>query len=309
MEIMFADVIKQLRQERGISQEVLANEFGITVQAVSKWENKLSCPDISLLPLIAGYFGISIDYLLTGMEHEPQAKTKVPDVELPSITRSDEPKPGYINIKSDFYTYDPDDNALYIARIYRGCVVGLDEYDETEPFAVSLPDGVTELHIYGNTTIEGNVNANVTVHGDLICGNVAGDVQVVGGNVNCGDVGGNVTSDIDVNCGDVSGNVTCDGDVSCGDVEGNVSSDGDVNCGDIGGSLSVTGGSVSCGDVEGNVSADGDVDCGDVEGNISVNSGNVDCGDVEGDVSVQNGSVSCGDVEGNIYADSVQCND
>lgn len=294
MEIMFADVIKQLRQERGISQEVLANEFGITVQAVSKWENKLSCPDISLLPLIAGYFGVSIDYLLTGVEHEPQAKTKVPDVELSSITQSDEQKPGYINIKIDFYTYDPDDNALYIARIYRGNVIGLDEYDETKPFAVSLPDGVTDLRVYGNTTVEGNVNANVSVHGDLSCVDIGGSVQVARGDVDCGDIG---------SCLSVS-----NGCVSCGDVGGSVQvARGDVDCGDIGGSLSVTGGSVSCDDVEGDVSVDGDVSCSDVEGNISVNSGNVECGDVEGDVSVQNGSVTCGDVEGNIYADSVEC--
>ncbi|MFY9381709.1 MAG: helix-turn-helix domain-containing protein [Eubacteriales bacterium] len=276
MKIMFSDVIKQLRQERGISQEVLANEFGITVQAVSKWENKLSCPDISLLPLIAGYFGVSIDYLLTGVEREPLVKTKSPDGELPSITQSDEPKPGYINIKSDFYTYNPDNNALYIARIYRGNVIGLDEYDGTEPFAVSLPDGVTELHIYGNTTVEGNINGNVNVCGDLSCGDIGGSVQIAGGDVDCGDVGGNV------------------------------SAGGDVDCGDIGGSLSVTGGSVSCDDVEGDVSADGDVSCGVVEGDINVNSGNVECDDVEGDISVYNGSVICSDVEGNIYANSVE---
>lgn len=55
--------IKALRLRRGISQDTLAQHFGITAQAVSKWERGVATPDISLLPELSAYFGVSIDEL------------------------------------------------------------------------------------------------------------------------------------------------------------------------------------------------------------------------------------------------------
>jgi len=55
--------IARLRKKAGVSQRVLAQALGITVQAVSKWERSLSCPDVMMLPDISRYFGISIDDL------------------------------------------------------------------------------------------------------------------------------------------------------------------------------------------------------------------------------------------------------
>ena len=48
------------RKQRHLTQEQLANELGLTFQAISKWENGLSCPDISLLPQLAERFGDDI---------------------------------------------------------------------------------------------------------------------------------------------------------------------------------------------------------------------------------------------------------
>lgn len=56
--------IARLRLEHGMTQERLAGELGVTAQAVSKWENDLSAPDISLLPALAKTFGVSVDQLL-----------------------------------------------------------------------------------------------------------------------------------------------------------------------------------------------------------------------------------------------------
>ena len=66
--------IKELRKKRGITQEQLANAVGISFQAVSKWENNIALPDIALMPLLANYFGVSMDELfdfsLLEMENE-----------------------------------------------------------------------------------------------------------------------------------------------------------------------------------------------------------------------------------------------
>lgn len=57
--------IRELRQQAGISQEILARALSMTPQAVSRWENGTTAPDISLLPAIANYFGVSIDALFS----------------------------------------------------------------------------------------------------------------------------------------------------------------------------------------------------------------------------------------------------
>ncbi len=58
--------IAKYRKAKGLTQEALANLLGVSSQAVSKWENDSSCPDISLLPALCDALGISTDTLLTG---------------------------------------------------------------------------------------------------------------------------------------------------------------------------------------------------------------------------------------------------
>ena len=63
MDILIGDKIKELRKSRGITQEQLAEAIGISFQAVSKWENHIALPDITLVPALANYFEISCDEL------------------------------------------------------------------------------------------------------------------------------------------------------------------------------------------------------------------------------------------------------
>jgi len=60
--------INEYRRQRNITQEQLAEAMGVTSQAVSKWENDISCPDISILPQLADYFSVSLDRLIRGEE-------------------------------------------------------------------------------------------------------------------------------------------------------------------------------------------------------------------------------------------------
>ena len=55
--------IKQLRLHAGMTQEQLAAKLGISAQSVSKWETAVTMPDITLLPILAGELGVSIDDL------------------------------------------------------------------------------------------------------------------------------------------------------------------------------------------------------------------------------------------------------
>ena len=64
MTITLGENIKKKRTEQGITQEQLAEVLDVSPQAVSRWENESSCPDIALLPVIAGYFDVTVDELL-----------------------------------------------------------------------------------------------------------------------------------------------------------------------------------------------------------------------------------------------------
>ena len=56
--------ISENRKAKNIKQEELAEMLLVSPQAVSKWENNISCPDISLLPKLAEILGVSVDELL-----------------------------------------------------------------------------------------------------------------------------------------------------------------------------------------------------------------------------------------------------
>ncbi|NLA72727.1 MAG: helix-turn-helix transcriptional regulator, partial [Clostridiales bacterium] len=64
MIISIGDTIKRLRREREMTQETLADFLGVSFQAISKWERGETYPDITALPSIASFFGVSVDTLL-----------------------------------------------------------------------------------------------------------------------------------------------------------------------------------------------------------------------------------------------------
>ena len=62
--------IAKYRKAKGLTQEGLANQMGVSSQAVSKWETDASCPDISALPHLCKILGITTDELLIGKMEE-----------------------------------------------------------------------------------------------------------------------------------------------------------------------------------------------------------------------------------------------
>ena len=77
--------IAALRREKELKQDELAELLNVSPQAVSKWENDLSCPDISLLPQLARILGVTVDELLSGKSAEIQPAVRL----LPEESRKD----------------------------------------------------------------------------------------------------------------------------------------------------------------------------------------------------------------------------
>ena len=77
----FGEKLNHLRKNAGLTQEDISSRLGISPQAVSKWENDLSCPDIMLLPEIAKLYGITVDELLNSADPEKEKKIEIPVAE------------------------------------------------------------------------------------------------------------------------------------------------------------------------------------------------------------------------------------
>ena len=65
MTIYIGENIKRLRLQKELTQEVLAEFLGISFQSISRWERGESYPDITMLPVIANFFDVTVDELLT----------------------------------------------------------------------------------------------------------------------------------------------------------------------------------------------------------------------------------------------------
>ena len=78
METTLGNRIAMLRRKKDLKQDDLAEMLGVSPQAVSKWENDQSCPDISLLPKLSQILGVTVDELLTGKTEEVSAVRVLP---------------------------------------------------------------------------------------------------------------------------------------------------------------------------------------------------------------------------------------
>ena len=78
------------RKQLGMTQDKLAEALGVTAQAVSKWENDQSCPDITMLPKLASLFGTSVDALLGVATTEPKTVHEAEIIENPGSQKEKE---------------------------------------------------------------------------------------------------------------------------------------------------------------------------------------------------------------------------
>ena len=270
------------RKQRHLTQEQLANELGLTFQAISKWENGLSCPDISLLPQLAEIFGVTIDDLFREQTEESMQETTAEEpsaAEKKKEEKAEEKKPDRMTLEISGEDKDvrkmlkdlgvrlePEINSLNQAadELLQNLFdskhepVTLPDLSEGRPVSDGPAEGLPweDDGIYRAVLFKGRM---------LVCTSPEGKGTVGSSNM---DLDQSILSCFSVSCGDVDGNVSAAGNVSCGDVGGNASASGNLSCGDVGGNASASG-NLNCGDVCGNVSAEGNVTCQSVEGKVS----------------------------------------
>jgi transcriptional regulator with XRE-family HTH domain len=85
MEMTLGKKMAELRRVKGMTQDEVAEELGVSAQAVSKWENDVSCPDIMLLPHISELFQVTIDELFS--KESKALVTIVPEEERKDIDK------------------------------------------------------------------------------------------------------------------------------------------------------------------------------------------------------------------------------
>lgn len=76
MTVYFGENLKKLRKSKELTQETLADFLGVSFQAVSKWERSETYPDITMLPIISSFFGVTVDSLLGTDMIEKENKIK-----------------------------------------------------------------------------------------------------------------------------------------------------------------------------------------------------------------------------------------
>ena len=230
MEETLGAIIARKRKELGLTQEALGDALGVSYQAVSKWENELSSPDISALPLLADTLGLSIDALFGRGGEAPR------EALIPAAPAADPILPW------------PDDGTLHAVLFEGHRLVSHesagDRIFSRKQLTLELEGDVRDVYSDFSVNVEGEVRGSVTAGGGVDCANVGGSVMA-GGSVDCGDVGHDLSAGGSVDCGGVGGSVTAGGDVDCGSVGGDVRSGGDVDCGSVRGSVYAEG-SVEC---------------------------------------------------------------
>lgn len=280
MEIIISEVIRKKRRELNVSQENLAESFGVTVQAVSKWETGLSYPDITMLPKIAEYFNITLNELFYGEAAKNDAAV------LEGI---------------------PDDDKLRVVQCMGTRVLTQNEFKKGETIELVLPDSVKNrersklgkvidniinvetieniinVEIWGNAKIEGDVYGSAGAGAELNCSNVGGNADA-GAGLTCSNVGGNANAGAGLVCANVGGSVSAGAGIVCGNIGGNAEAGENIECKDICGSADA-GCNITCSKIMGSADAGGDINCsGNIEGNADAG-GDITCCTVKGNVN------------------------
>jgi len=242
---ILSERILALRKEKGLTQEALAQQLGVSFQAVSKWENEQSCPDIALLPLLAEVFEVSVDSLFGREAKEEQA------AEGPSSmqgARREEEWGSNPVFSACMELPWPDDQTIRGVVCWGRKILSHDRIPKRQfVFDASLPEYTWILRYSPlNVTakcglaVEGNIQGGASVGSHMRCNDIGGDVSV-GSHMSCRDVlKGGVSAGSHIKCGNVGGNASAGSHIVCGNVGGSADAGNKIECGDVGGDVRAT---------------------------------------------------------------------
>jgi transcriptional regulator with XRE-family HTH domain len=183
-----AENIYNFRKKSGLTQEDLADKLNISFQAVSKWENGQTAPDISLLPVIAQIFNVNIDTLF-GIKLN-------------------------INEKTDFLGNWNDDNTIR-GIILKGREV-LAIHEDLSKFSFNIEGEA--LNITSNCNVKCvNVEGNVNACNNVACDKVGGNANA-GNNIDCNMITGNANAGNNIDSEKIDGSCTAGNDIICKDI-------------------------------------------------------------------------------------------
>ena len=139
--------IKRLRQRHNLTQDQVAEKLCVSYQAVSKWENNINAPDISLLPEIANLFGVSIDTLFSDYPEE--------DSDLRSVMK--------------------DDGVIRVVQIRNKKILKVSPVvsQNMPPIEIAFPHDCNnstqyfKVEVYGHVIADGSINGDVKSEGDI----------------------------------------------------------------------------------------------------------------------------------------------
>ena len=135
--IHIGNKIRELRKKKGITQEGLASVLSVSPQAVSKWESGLTYPDMEMIPVIAGYFEVSLDILFDYDVREMKAKIEKLTHEANKYFYDDTPR--YIEMIQSALQEYPDNEYLLC------CLLDAYEYALRDQNDTSHLDDMIEL--------------------------------------------------------------------------------------------------------------------------------------------------------------------
>ena len=228
---ILSERILALRKEQSMTQEALAQRLGLSFQAVSKWENGQSCPDIALLPVLADIFGVSVDQLFGRQALEKQS--------LPESKDTPEINPVFEYCNALPW---PDDNTLRGVVALGHKLLGYENIHRKIFHFDAQQSQHTWLLRYDplNVTcgcslqMEGNIQGDATAGSHIECSSI-GNNATAGSHFECGSVGNNATAGSHFSCGSIGNNATAGGNIECSDIGGDAEAKGDIHCNDIAG--------------------------------------------------------------------------
>lgn len=323
--------ISELRKKEGLTQEQLANQLGVTFQAVSKWENGASCPDISILPELARIFAVSIDELFgkedTKVKEEMteeeridrSASERIDQEEQPEKELKSDPEPGMYegevfddedrDSNKDRYEKnhskrDTSDLGGYINSVINNAMKGLDKGLRGLDSSVQIISKKVDktMSDVGSKLKEKDFRRSYGGGENLkkFQGTYENlpweDDETIRAVVFIGNRMVSVEEFAHMN-GKMS--LELSGDAK------NIETYLSVTCDSVKGDI-MAGGDISCDSVHGDVTAGGNVNCDNIAGDVTAGN-SVNCDEIEGDVSAGN-TVSAEAIHGDVTAMKVTRN-